>query len=367
MVFEPPCCLRPGGAAVHASMWLQAPSLAATRRARDSKRSVPRTSHSTLHPSAVNAPALRVELRTEHRAPSARNATPGTQHVVLGPWRPIAEHSVLGNQCSAPSAVNSVLSTGCSAPGTSCRASGAQPRVHRFRTQHSVHSTRCSVLGTQRHVRVSTRILSRCGRRARVHAVHTKKSAAPLPTQNLPPMRKWPPRTEHKVLRAAPVWSASIPRPTQPRVISNARGPALRGRLPPRLCSNVSVRWARLPDSGEPVTVPSPTQIDAVDGGEGHSPRTGPGADDQSGHAPRTSIGSFCRRRLAPRALFRALGACCMRRPGAWDSVPRALRRVLSTRHSAPGRLAPCAARAAQSGSGTVSPPLPCGQTRWSG
>jgi hypothetical protein len=101
MVFEPPCCLRPGGAAVHASMWLQAPSLAATRRARDSKRSVPRTSHSTLHPSAVNAPALRVELRTQHRVLGPEYFALGTscsaldaQRFVLGAWRPVPEHLV---------------------------------------------------------------------------------------------------------------------------------------------------------------------------------------------------------------------------------------------------------------------------------
>jgi hypothetical protein len=167
--------------------------------------------------------------RTSYRAPSTEHQVPGTPHLALSTSYSAPGGPSLSTLCLAISAPPQALGTRClapgaqhSAPGTSCRASGAQPRVHRFRTQHSVHSTRCSVLGTQRHVRVSTRILSRCGRRARVHAVHTKKSAAPLPTQNLPPTRKRLPRTEHKVLRAAPVWSALIPRPTQPQVISNA-------------------------------------------------------------------------------------------------------------------------------------------------
>jgi hypothetical protein len=137
MVFEPPCCLRSWRRCRARQHVAPGGSLAATRPARDSEHTVAASARPgrgtkrqsagaslsawcrhlcatrSALPPAVNAPALRVEPRTEHRVRGPEHFALGTScsAPALGAWWPVAEYLVLRRKRCELGARHLALST----------------------------------------------------------------------------------------------------------------------------------------------------------------------------------------------------------------------------------------------------------------
>jgi hypothetical protein len=223
MVFEPPCCLRPGGAAVHASMWLQAKAWRplAGRVILSALCHAPRTQHciprcecpSPTGRASYRAPSTKCpEHRTWHRAPRpwllvARRRALYAWHSVRSRkrWELGAWHLVLSTQHWAPPPMDArqlALRHPRCELGARHLALGVPPQRCEIGARHLALSPRDPVLST-RHLALSAWreahdgiLQPHCGQQCPVVPI---KGAAPRAPRRMPPTRTRPPRTEHKV------------------------------------------------------------------------------------------------------------------------------------------------------------------------